>query len=263
MTIHLPDIQKTLTDYCEIRTSVLATLGDAKRMLNLAEQKMKTVYTHGLPRDISRGFELDYAAQEIDKCLWRQAFNQTGFMQLMDRQALAKFNADNSRDPPPFTVENIRATFLMLFQGADEMFARGLVTVFRGLSSRYTTNEQAFKLERRVVLTGICESGWSGGVQIGHRDYASGTINDLDRVFHVLDEKQHHPRALETAINATFAQDKKGPWVYEDEYFHIRGFLNSNAHIIFKRADLLEKANRVIHDYYDGAALACRKAKAE
>lgn len=255
MSIDLPAIQKKLTDYCEIRTKVLAILSDARRMLILAEKEMKSVYTYGLPHDISRSFELEYAAREIDKRLWRQAFEQTGFMQMMDRQALAKFNADNEQDPPPFTVENIRATFLTLFQGADEMFARGLVNVFRGLSSRYRTNDQPFKLERRVVLSGICQSGWSGGVRISYRDYASGTINDLDRVFHVLDGKQHHPRALEAAINAEFDTNKRGPWVYEDTYFQMRGFLNGNAHIIFKRADLLEKANRVIHDYYDGRAL--------
>ena len=77
-------------------------------------------------------------------------------------------------------------------------------------------------------------------------------INDIDRVFKVLDGKSHIPRSLEMGINGALI-DKK---IYEDDYYRIKGFKNGNMHIEFKRQDLLDKANLMIHKYYKGRALA-------
>ena len=248
-TTNIPAIQKTLADYCAIREQTLDLLRDAQRSKDAAEALFKTAYTYGLPYD--RGEKIEKLTKEVDSRLWRQAFDLTGFLELMDREALSKFN--NDRDPAPFTIDNVRATFLTLFQSADDMFARGLVNVFRRLDKYYRTNDQAFKLERKVVLTYMFQVRWSRGLQVHYGDGATGTLNDLDRVFHVLDGQKHSPRRLETALNAAF--ECAGPWVYEDDYFQVKGYRNGNAHIVFKRADLIEKANKVIGDYYGGRAI--------
>jgi len=250
---NLPAVQKTLADYCQIREKTLGLLRESMAMHELAEQTFLTAYAHGLPCE-RRIYTLKDYAHEIDARLWRQAFNLTGFMQLMDRQALAEFNTQNTKEPAAFTIENVRATFLSLFQDADEMFARGLVNTFRRLNRYYKTNDQAFKLERKAILTHIFQVRCTRGLEVNYGAHATGTLNDLDRVFHVLDGQKHAERRLETALNASF--ERSGPWVYEDSYFQIKGFRNGNAHILFKRDDLLEKANRVIHNYYDGRALA-------
>lgn len=251
MDINLPEVQKSLVDYCDIRERTLALLKDAQRSKDTAEALFKTVYAYGLPGDRCKNVQ-EYT-HEIDSRLWRQAFNLTGFLELMDREALSKFENDNARDPAPFTIDNVRATFLTLFQSADEMFSRGLVNVFRHLSKRYRTNDQAFRLERKVVLTYMFQLSWKRGLRVHYGAGATGQLNDLDRVFHVLDGEKHAPRRLETALNAAF--DCVGPWVYDDQFFQVKGYRNGNAHIVFKRADLIDKANKVIADYYGGRAV--------
>lgn len=80
----------------------------------------------------------------------------------------------------------------------------------------------------------------AGGRQSTQIRYGSeATINDIDRVFKVLDGQKHQPRALELALNAAMKDGN----LYEDECFKVRGFKNGNGHIEFKRADLLEKAH--------------------
>jgi hypothetical protein len=43
--------------------------------------------------------------------------------------------------------------------------------------------------------------------------------------------------------------------VVESEYFRFRLYGNGNLHIIFKRADLVAKANKIVADFY-GKTLA-------
>ncbi len=253
----LPAIQKTLADYCEIRDRVLALLEDGRRQISAADAEMKSAYSYGLPWDIARPFDMERATREVDQRFWRQAFAATGFMEVMDAQALGEFQSDLDRRAPPFTLDNVRTTFLSLLQEADKMFARGAVNVFRKLDKAYRTNEkEPFRIGPRAILGSIFQARWSGGIEMRSGSWASGQINDLDRVFRVLDGKPHAPQALEIAINAAFGGDKRGPWVYEDEYFRIKGFLNGNAHFAFLREDLLEKANRLIGKFYGDSALA-------
>jgi len=101
-----------------------------------------------------------------------------------------------------------------------------------------------------VIRSGVIEATFSGGLQIKYD--ASAEINDIDRVFKVLDEKPHNPRELEGFINAAL---KLGEY-FEDDYYKIKAFMNGNIHIEFKRPDLLEKANRLIHEYYQGEAIS-------
>lgn len=253
----LPAIQKTLADYCESRDRVLALLEDARRQMLAADAELKSCYSYGLPWEIARPFEMEKATRDVDQRFWRQAFSATGLMEVMDAEALGDFQRDLDKTPPEFTLENVRSTFLSLFQEADKLFARGAVNVFRKLDKGYRTNEKdAFRLGPRAILHSIFQPAWKGGLQMRYGHWASGQINDLDRVFRVLDGKKHAPQSLETAINAAFSESKSGPWVYEDEYFRIKGFLNGNAHFQFRREDLLEKANRMIGKFYGDRALA-------
>ncbi len=77
------------------------------------------------------------------------------------------------------------------------------------------------------------------------------------RVFAVLDGDAH--REIGSLLRA-IEEDRRGGWgkprrsVTESEYFRVRGFKNGNAHLWFTRDDLVERANRVLADYY-GAVL--------
>lgn len=244
-------IPKTLSDVCETRLRVLEQIERAHQMLEDAESALGQVARFTWPRESSPRNNYADTVREIDQRLWREAFDMTGFLLLMDEEAKRKFFDELGKDAPPFTEANIRSTFLTLAQEADAMFVRGLVNVFRRLSKEHRTNTNSpFKVNGRAILPYMVSVRWRGGLEVNYR--SSERLNDLDRVFKLLAGKVHQPRALEFAINAVFV----GGNYYEDGFYEIRGYRNGNMHLRFKRTDLLDKANRLIGDYYDGNALA-------
>lgn len=252
-------IPKTLRDYCETRERVLSLWRQGVKLINKAESEMQTVYSYGLNCDAKPRDDFESFRRDIDRKLWRTAFDKTGLMQLMDAQARTDFERDLHINPPEFTEDNIRSTFLTQMQSADDMFARGLVNVFLRLSDNYKTNSnEPFKVGKKAIMTYMIGASFRGGLEIGRGFYsrASDRLNDIDRVFKVLDGQQHHARSLETAMNAAFKEYE----IYEDGYYRAKAFKNGNLHIQFKREDLLEKANKIISDYYNGQALAKDKA---
>lgn len=253
-------IPKTLVDYCTTRDRVLAEMKQANQMIDGCKDQLEQLGPYVFPPDFAARYTDEDFRIELDKRLWRQAFDYTGFMQLMDREEKAKFMEEVERKPPPFTLQNIRSTFISVAQQADTMFARGLVNVFLRLSDTHKSNtNEPFKVNHKAILTYIVEQDWRAPtVKVSYRSYASEQINDIDRVFKILDGQKHQPRALELAINAAFSI-RENRNTYSDDYYLIRGFKNTNMHITFKRDDLLEKANKIIGDYYHGQALAKRK----
>lgn len=245
-------IQKNLNDYCAIRNKVVSLVGQAHKLFEMAEQEMETILHYGLPYDAKPRDDKNIVYKEIDRRLWRSAFSLTGFSQIMDKKARAEFDRDLQMQPPEFNEENVRSIFLSLSQEAEQMFSRGLVNVFLRLSKEHKTNTQnAFKVNRKAILTYMTTSLY-GHLSVSYRNGASDELNDIDRVFRSLDEKKYNPRELESAINASFKENDN---YYESEYYKIRGYKNGNLHIEFKREDLLNKANKVISEYYNSEAL--------
>ena len=247
-------IPKTIEDICETREAVRAKIEMAHKLMNEAEQQLGEISSLSWPYEARPKLSIEQTMQEVDRRLWRNAFDKTGLFQFMDRKAKAEFENSLDKEPPEFTFETVRATLVTTAAGAEAMFKRGLVEFFLLLSKHHKTNtNEPFKVSKRAVMTCMTDC-WMGYLQINSSSYsrAMGTFNDMDRVFKTLDGKQHHARELEMSINAAW---KEGEW-YEDEYYQIKGFKNGNAHILFKRDDLLEKANKLIHEYYDGQALA-------
>jgi hypothetical protein len=71
----------------------------------------------------------------------------------------------------------------------------------------------------------------------------------LDRLFQVLDGKtppSHIGDAGSLVSTASHAHDKG----CETDYFRFELYRNGNLHIVFKRPDLVAKANKIVADYY-------------
>ncbi len=254
-------IPPKLADICEMRQSVFAKMQEAYRLLDEADEELRRYHRYcGLPYEAKPRTRLEEARQKIDESLWRSAFDLTGLMQFMDAEAKQRFMREVEQKPPEFTVENVRSTLLSVMQDVDTMFARGLVNVFLRLSKDHKTNTTSpFKVNERAILSGMVKPRWGGGLEISYGHWASERLNDIDRVLKTLDGLKHQPRSLETAINGVFAENN----VYEDDYYHVRGYRKGSMHIRFKRLDLLEKANKLISDYYHGQALAVRSGNQE
>lgn len=248
-------IPKTLLDYCDIRQRVLAAIKRSYDTLEEAEVELQTIYSYGLPCDAKPRNRYEQTRKDLERTLWRIAFDKTGFMQLMDAEAKSRFFEEVEKNPPEFTEANIRSTFLSLHQDAGKMFQRGLVNVFLKLSKGHKTNtDSPFKVNERAILSGIFRDNFSGGLTVNYSRWASEKLNDIDRVIKTLDGQKHEPRSLEMAINAVVVKSS----LYEDDYYQVRAYKNGNMHLKFRRVDLLDKANKLISDYYHGQALAAR-----
>lgn len=182
----------------------------------------------------------------IDCAAWQYLMHESGLRSLMDADARKKWDeAIGKGDVPELTDANIRATFKMLHDSRGEMFERGILACFKGLSWCYKTN-QPQKFGRRIVVSHLD----------GYYSSCSDRLSDLDRVFHVLDgkpEPDHRAGIMAElrAANLVGYGNKAG--VHEGHYMTVRTFKNKNAHITFKRQDLVDGMNRVIAKHYPGA----------
>ena len=250
-------IPKTLEDFIEARSRAITLYKQAVQLLDKCKNELDQAASYVYPAGNISTISMERFIKDVDRGLWRSAFDKTGFMQIMDAQARREFEDSLVKTPPDFTEGNIRSIFIDLFQGSEMLFKRGIVNVFHGLGNEYVTNrKEPFRVGRKVIMS-YMTSTWGGYLSIS-TGYAKARekINDIDRVIKVLDGKQHHPRWLESAVNAAF---KVGE-VYEDEYYQIKGFKNGNMHLIFKRQDLLDKANELISEYYNGSVVADARA---
>jgi hypothetical protein len=252
-------LRKTVEDYCQARARIVALCEGAARAMSEADDLMRANGTYGLPCDSTPRMHCEDAVRQIDARLWRAVFDRTGLTQLMDDEAVKRFLADLDTNAPAFTEDNIRATVLTMWQTAEEMFGRGCYNVFRRLDRHYRTNQgQAFEIGEKAVLRRLFESDWNGGLRV---QYSSRHwLNDIDRCVLTVAGKAFVPHALEAAINAAFA--KGASRVFENGYLQIKGFANGNAHLRFKRRDVLEQLNRVIAAYADNRGLPDARGQA-
>jgi len=241
----------SLNDLLDAREAALRLHKDARQLNDQARETLAAVGSYLMPHGGEFRDSLEKSLHELDRSMWRRAFDLTGFKQLMDAEAVADFERSLSPKPPEFTDANIRATFIDLHMRAGEMFRRGIVNVFRYLSDDYKTNSaEPFRIGRKVVMGLIIGPSFRRGLQV--RIGSGDRLNDIDRVIQTLDNKQFKPRQLEYAMNAAF---EKGE-VYECDYYRAKGFKNGNLHLEFKRADLLDLLNEQIALHYGENVLA-------
>ena len=148
---------------------------------------------------------------------------------------------------PPFTFENIKETFCSLYVTRGDMFERGIIEIYKGLSWDYKTN-QPFRFGKRIIIN------YFGGSYI----YGSGMdkVDDLNRVFCVLDGKLEpdYRDGVSAAIRRQHYHGKAGE--YEGTYFNVRWFKKGTGHVIFKREDLVRQCNRILHRHFPNALAA-------
>lgn len=79
--------------------------------------------------------------RNLDREIWRDLMQRSGMLSLMDAQARDTWYRSLEYDNfPEISEANILSTFEQLHQNKDEVFERGAINVFRGLSWNYKTN---------------------------------------------------------------------------------------------------------------------------
>ncbi|EKF5153947.1 DUF4942 domain-containing protein [Salmonella enterica] len=193
--------------------------------------------------------------RNIDREIWRDLMKKSGMLSLMDAQAREQwYNSLEKDDIPSVSEANILSTFEQLHQSKGEVFERGVINVFKGLSWDYKSNSPC-KFGRKIIVTGLVKyDRWGFGLNWG---WQRDRLADLERMLMLLDGKPvPDNRADVTRRLGDHIHENSGSNSYEDGMFKIKYFQKGTAHIIFKKPELVDKLNDIIARHYPGMLAA-------
>ncbi len=190
---------------------------------------------------------LEQVRRVTDTSVWSHIIEMTDLEMLMDKKAKDEFRKQLQDNPPEATVENIYATLEQTFGDAGTIFRRGLANVFSALDRRFRSHD-GWKIGSRIILDHAFSENGYWNYHRNHED----TFTDVERTFLLLDGKKM-PAGYVGIV--AMLRDRRRGWgaqqtFVENDYFKIRCWKNGNAHIWFKRDDLLEQVNKLLAEYY-------------
>lgn len=189
--------------------------------------------------------------RHLDRSIWRDLMKKSGMLSLMDAEARNQwYDSLEKDDIPAVSEENILSTFEQLHQSKGDVFERGVINVFKGLSWDYKSNSPC-KFGRKIIVTGLVKyDRWGFGLTWG---WQRDRLADLERMLMLLDGKPvPDNRADVTRRLGDHIHDNRHRNHYEDEMFTIKYFQKGTAHITFKRQELVDKLNDIIARHYPG-----------
>lgn len=207
----------------------------------------KAVFLEGIRLPDADDF-MRKARHLTDIDVWSHVIEITDLERLMDKKAKDELRQSLMKEPPEATEDNIFATLETFARDADMIFKRGVAECFSNLDRRFRSHD-GWKIGSRVILDRAFDESGFWSYHSNHRD----TLMDIERAFFVLDGLPPPPNYY--GIVGAVENARRGGWgarqtEVQTEFFTLRVFKNGNAHLWFKRSDLLEKVNQVLGDYY-------------
>lgn len=196
---------------------------------------------------------LQHAQRQIDGPAWRHLMSESGLWSFLDAKARREWDQQIERGAiPPFTPNNVAATFRNLHEQRGEMFERGILECFRQLSFDYRTN-QPVKLGKRLILDRLFEPYGHGKDRwLSLPPRATDPLDDLVRVLSVLSGRLEPDHRQGMHSNLRQAQNA-GQMQWEGEYFSLRWYWKGSAHLTFKRMDLIACLNAILAKHFPNA----------
>ncbi|HGY4720948.1 TPA: DUF4942 domain-containing protein [Citrobacter amalonaticus] len=191
--------------------------------------------------------------RNLDRGIWRDLMKKSGMLSIMDAQARDEwYNSLEKDDIPAISEENIINTFKQLHLKKYEVFERGVINVFKGLSWDYKSNSPC-KFGKKIIVNGLVKCDrWGFGLNWG---WQRDRLADLERM--LLDGKPiPDNRADVTRRLGDHIHENRHSNRYEDEMFAIKYFQKGTAHITLKRPDLVDQLNDIIAKHYPGMLAA-------
>ena len=155
-------------------------------------------------------------------------------------------------DPPPFTVDEIRAQFGDLISDPWQSILRGLAEVFSSLDQSYKSHEKVKigvkGLPKRVIIQGFGHFGFHG------RDKIRDILNAIAAYQRKPLASGEELAALMDDGNALRAAWRGKTWRGDEVEYPGRGvwlkrFGNGNGHLFFDEATLID-VNRALAEFY-------------
>jgi len=189
--------------------------------------------------------------RNIDSSIWRDLMLKSGMMALMDAQARDQWHKNlEEGDLPAISEANILSTFEQLHLNKMEVFERGIINVFKGLSWDYKTNSPCSFGKKIIINNLVTHNRWGYSLSGGWR---RDQLADLERMLFLLDGNPipENRGDISTRLMEHISLQKASQ-LYEDDYFSIRYFQKGTAHLTFKRPELIERMNDIIAKHYPG-----------
>ncbi|ELP4040349.1 DUF4942 domain-containing protein [Salmonella enterica] len=190
--------------------------------------------------------------RNIDRSIWRDLMLKSGMLTLMDAEARSQWAKNlEEGDLPTISEANILSTFEQLHHNKQDVFERGIINVFKGLSWDYKTNNPCYFGKKIIVNHLVKRDRWGYSLNWGWR---RDQLADLERMLYLLDGKTIPDNRHDVSIRfMDFVRDNPHQQVFEDDLFTIRYFQKGSGHITFKRLDLVEKMNDIVAKHYPSA----------
>lgn len=156
------------------------------------------------------------------------------------------------KDPAPFTLDNIRATFGKYLTDTRGQILRGLAECFSKLDPAFKSHERmkigVQGLPKRIILSGVDDYGSS---------YGGGRLKDTINALRAFNGE---PLIEWAELSALLKEAKRGDGMLDG--LTLRRFKNGNAHLFFE-PETLRQINRALAEYYGEVLPDCAEAAEE
>jgi Domain of unknown function (DUF4942) len=259
-------IHATATELARTFAEVEREVRVAFASIVVAEQRVNAVFTleGDRPIRVSSSGHWGDKFNEPDRCIirmrraaWQTICERLELRRIMSIERWEKLQNQLRDDkdaplPPELTEEMILAFVRQNAIGLPEMMAEAVREVYEWLRPRsrskhgrgkYKTNS-LLEVGPKVVL-GILDHGPYTiyyRVRFGHEQ----NLACMERVFQMLDGQGMASKVHTSEIqNAIQSEDCTRTGTFETAYFQGHCYRNGNAHVTFKRRDLLERFNQI------------------
>lgn len=252
-----------LSDFVEEYDRKVAALPAAIKAFEEAGDAIKTAVTIGGTWgkgnvDVGRVYERNLLDMLL-KSAWLHAYRYLKIDTIASADDKRRFDYA-MESPPPFTFENIRATFGDYIRDPRGNILRGLAEVFCSLDPAYKSHEKVKigvkGLPKRVIISSVNSYGYGK--------------DKIESILNALAAYQGKPLITWRELNALLEDENallsdgvlpanrtwREPVEIVGRGIRLRRFANGNAHMIFEPDTLLD-INRALAEYYGDVLADC------
>lgn len=249
-----------------IRMSITERCAENSRLKENYATALKYLSGVPLPYDC-RLPDLETECLEIERHAWRRFVDDLHLREVLGIAARNKLDDQLSEHRrgygreaplPPFTVENVWSFFDQTCQNIPSLIREALTEIFNWLtpSQRWTgcKTSNEFMIGEKVVLPGAVSLSYGGKCEVNYNRRAE--IDALGNALAMLDGKGVRKTTVGDGADPSECGPYSGVWntawregqIFSDAYLTAKAFKNGNAHVIFKRRDLVDRINQAAAD---------------
>ena len=190
----------------------------------------------------------------LRKCAWDKVFRETKFNAVMSRKVKNKFNDfQQQQGKMDFSKENIYNLLNTLLDSRMNIFNEVIAEVFDEFTKYHEENRvhvegwktnDAFKVNRRVILPSVVEKGFDGFYRVHWRE--TFCVDDIDRaICFIAGKKLENIKTIEKTVKAMRIN---GGELGHSEFFDIRCYMKGTMHLFFREEWIWRRFNLVACD---------------